>query len=331
MSVSDPVTQAPVFKDRKRGLVLFGVLQIGLGGLCALMIPLMLIGMLVSKAVPSKGAAPVDAHVLMPSIVVYALIAAWFIWLGFGSILARRWARALLVAASWGWLISGISGLSVMGLILPDLYAQMSAQGQMPHAMARIVMWVTFSFMTVFYVLIPGAMVLFYGSRNVRATCELRNPEPSWTDACPLPVLALSLLFAVWSCSLLFMGFYGWALPFFGFLVSGPIGAAVALATSALLAYLAWGTYRLDVRAWTCSAGLIFAWALSIGLTFSRFGLMDLYAKMNIPAQQLELMKPICNTRGPMFACFCALWFAGLLGYLLYTRRFYPTPRPPAA
>jgi hypothetical protein len=325
MSESETVAQEPVFKDRKAGLVLFGVLQIGLGSLCALMIPLMLFGLMVSKTVPNNAAPPMDTRMIIPGLLFYALLAVWFIWLGIGSILARRWARALLTVASWTWLICGVSGLIMVWLILPDMYAQMGANDQMPQAVIRLVMWVTMGFMAVFYVLLPGAQALFYSSRHVKATCEFRNPDPCWTDSCPLPVLALSLLFGIWSCSMLFMGFYGWVLPFFGFFLSGVAGAAVALATAALLAYIAWGTYKLEVRAWSCSVGLVIVWALSAALTFSRFSLMDFYAKMNFPAQQLELMKPICNQQGPMFALFFAFWFVGLLGYLLYTRRFYPS------
>ncbi len=36
----------------------------------------------------------------------------------------------------------------------------------------------------------PIVWIIFYSRRDVRLTCEWRNPKPSWTDACPLPVLA---------------------------------------------------------------------------------------------------------------------------------------------
>lgn len=324
MSDAQTTPAEPGFKDRKAGLVLFGVFQIGLGGLCALMIPLMVIGLLAAKTLPQNAAAPADTRMMVPGLLFYALTATWFIWMGVGSILARRWARALLAVSSWIWLVGGVGGLVTLWLILPDMYAQMAATGQMPRAIVQIVMWVTLGFMLVFYVLVPGALALFYSSRNVRATCEARNPAPCWTDACPPPVLALCLLFGFWACSVLFMGFYNWVTPFFGFLVSGVFGAAIALVTAALLAYGAWGCFRLDLRAWSCSAGLVIAWSLSAAITFSRVSLMDFYAKMNIPPQQLALMKPVCETQAPLLACFFALWIAALLGYLLYLRRFFP-------
>ena len=330
MDVTDPIAQVPAFKDRKAGLVLFGVLHIGLGGLCALMVPLMIVGMVASKTFNSNTPPPMDMRMLAPSLIFYVAIATWFIWMGIGSILARRWARALLLVSSWIWLLCGIGGLLMVWLILPDMYAQMGSSGQMPTRLATDFLYITLAFMTVFYVFIPATLVLFYGSKHVRATCEFRNPRPSWTDACPLPVLALSLLFTFWACSMGFMGFYGWVFPFFGFLLSGPAGAAVALATAVALAYIAWGTYRLDVRAWSCAGGLIVCWTLSASITFSRFSLMDLYAKMKFPEQQLELMKPVWNSHGQLFALFFAVWIAGLLGYLAYTRKFCLSNRAPS-
>ena len=323
MPDTDPTSQSPVFKDRKTGLVLFGILHVGLGTLCALMIPLMIIGMVASKALNSKVSPPMDARMITPCLLLYVAIATWFIWMGIGSILARRWARALLLVTSWIWLLGGIGGSIVVWLILPDMYEQMGANGQIPKTLASVMLYTTLGFMTVFYVLLPSAMILFYGSRHVKATCEFRNPNPIWTDACPLPVLGLSMMFAFWSCSLVFMGFYGWVIPFFGFLLSGPAGAVVALVAAVLFAYVAWGTFRLDRRAWSFAIGLILFWTLSIGLTFSRFSLMDFYARMNFPEQQLELMKPMCASHGPLFTLFFASWFAGLLGYLLFTRKFY--------
>lgn len=326
MSDSDAAapSQAPALKDRKAGLTLFGVLHIGLGGLCALLVPLMLLGMALSKTVSSPSAQPLDMRMMAPGVALYALLAIAFIWVGIGSILARRWARALILVSSWIWLICGISGLCMMWLILPDMYAQLGTSGQAPKQLASVMMYSTLAFMTLLYVLWPGVLVLFYGSKSVKSTCEFRNPSPSWTDACPLPVLALSLLFGFWACSALFMSCYDWVTPFFGILLSGPAGAVVALCTTCLLAYVSWGTFRLNVRAWTCAVGLVLAWALSIGLTFSRHSLMDFYAKMKFPDEQLQLMQPVCASHGPMLSAFCAAWFAVLLGYLLYTRRFFP-------
>jgi len=69
-------------------------------------------------------------------------------------------------------------------------------------------------------------------------------------------------MFGVWAVSMLFTLFYGWAIPFFGFILTGPSGAGVMLLVMLLFGYVAWGTYRLSINAWWCAVLLITAWAL---------------------------------------------------------------------
>ncbi|MCH7556232.1 MAG: hypothetical protein IIB56_02115 [Planctomycetes bacterium] len=313
------------FKDRKTGLVIFGILHIIFGGFCALMVPLMILGMIASIALDKSGAAPMSPAMMIPAVLLYTLIAVWFICMGIGSIKARRWARALVLVSSWLWLISGISGVIFMLLLMPDMYEKMGESGQMPPVAARIMKYVMMGFMTVFYVIIPAALVLFYGSKNVKATCEFRDTKVRWTDKCPLPVLALSLIFGFWAVSMLSMGLYGWVIPFFGSILTGLSGAVVVLLFISLAGYVAWGTYRLSINAWWCAVLLIIAWALSMAITFSRVSILDFYEKMNFPEQQLDAMKQFSISQDYM-VLFFVLWAAAFMGYLLYTRRYFVRP-----
>ncbi|MBU4212672.1 MAG: hypothetical protein KKD33_08835 [Verrucomicrobia bacterium] len=212
-----------------------------------------------------------------------------------------------------------------MLVFLPDMYDQMGKSGQIPQQITTVIKYVTIGFMVVFYVIIPGVLVLFYGSRHVKATCERRDPQVRWTDKCPLPVLAVSLISGFWAACMLLMGFYGWTIPFFGFILSGIAGASVALISMLLLGYVAWGTYRLSVKAWWCAVVLTIAWGVSTGITFSRVTLMDFYERMNLPAQQLEIMKQFAQ---PAFwmVLLSVLWVVIVLAYLLYTRRYFVSP-----
>ena len=321
-------TQAPDFKDRKTGLVVFGVLQILLGAFCALAIPMMIFGMLVSVLVDDAAAPPLNPITMIPGILVYALLAAWFISMGIGSVKARRWARALILVSSWFWLVCGICGVTFFLLFMPGMYDSMAETDEIPMEIISVIKFVTVVFMTIIYVLIPGALVFFYRSRHVKATCRFRDPQIRWTDKCPLPVLALSMLFAMWSVSLLTMGAYGWAFPFFGTILTGISGAAVVLVLILCLAYLARGTYRLSINAWWCAVLLTIAWGVSTIITFSRISILELYEKMNFPEEQLKGMRefmPHDSTMNLMFV----LSFAAFLGYLLYTKRFFKphTPR----
>ncbi len=212
-----------------------------------------------------------------------------------------------------------------MLLLMPDMYGQMGERGQMPPGVASIMKYFMMGFMTVFYVIIPSALVLFYGSKNVKATCEFRDTKVRWTDKCPLPVLALSLMFGFWAVSMLFTVCYGCAIPFFGAILTGLPGAGVVLLVTLLAGYVAWGTYRLSINAWWCAALLIAGWALSAAFTFSRVNIMDFYEKMNFPEQQLDTIKQFSISQDYM-VLFFGLWAVAFLCYLLYTRRYFVRP-----
>jgi hypothetical protein len=312
------------FKDRRGGLIAFGILQIILGLICALIVPFMVLGTRMSAGVSPNASVPQpDTRMMIPMLLFYLLLAVWLIWMGIGSVMARRWARALVLVVSWLWLIVGVMAMASMVFIMPGMYTQMNRTGQMPDAMMAIFKAVMFGFLAVFYVIIPAVLVLFYGSRHVRATCESRDPTVRWTDRCPLPVLALSLMAVFWACCLPTIGIYGWTLPFFGLIVTGAAGAVVALVSIVLLVYVAWGTYRLDIKAWWCAVAMVIAWGLSAGMTFSRASLMEFYEKMNFPAQQMELMKQMMPSGSAWMFLLMGAWGILLLGYLIYTKRFF--------
>ncbi|MHC4641205.1 MAG: hypothetical protein ACYS32_06125 [Planctomycetota bacterium] len=326
MSDYEEPAQSSSFKDMKTGLIVFGILQIIFGGFCALAIPFMIIGVIASAFLDESSATAMSPTMMIPAVLIYVLLAAWCICMGIGSIKVRRWARALLLVTSWIWLIGGISGFIFVVLFMPDMFEKMGENEQMPAGAALIVKYAVMGFMAVFYVIIPAVLVLFYGNKNVKATCEFRDTKVRWTDKCPLPVFALSIMFGLWFVSMLFMGFYGWTIPFFGFILSGVKGAAVVLVVMLLSGYIAWGTYRLNIKAWWGAVLLVVGWAVSAGVTFSRVSLLDYYEKMNFPEQQLDAIKQYSIPQGNSMILFCGLWFVGFLGFLLYTRRYFVRP-----
>ncbi len=323
MTNHEEIVQSPGFKDSKTGLVVFGIIQIIFGGFCALAIPLMILGMFASTLSDKSSAPPMSVRIIIPGILFYALLAVWFIWMGIGSIKARRWARALILVSSWLWLICGIGGLIFVVLFMHNMYKHMDRDTQMPRMAVTIMKFVMFGFMTVIYVIIPAAFVLFYGRKNVKATCDFRDPQVRWTDKCPLPVLAVSFIFASWAFWMLFAGIYRWTIPFFGFILSGIAGALAALIAILLYLYVAWGIYKLRIKAWWCSVLLTIAWTLSVVITFSRVSIWDFYEKMDFPQQQLDLMKESGILQSSTVVLFSGLWFLGLLGYLVYIRRYF--------
>ena len=324
MNDNEETLKSPDFKDMKTGLIVFGILQIIFGGFCALIAPLLIILVISSAFIESSSTtAHMNPKTMIPAALVYPLLAVWCICMGIGSIKARRWARALVLVTSCIWLAGGIGGIIYVLLFMPDMYEKMGENEQMPAGAAFIVKYAVMGFMAVFYVIIPAVFVLFYGNKNVKATCELRDPQTRWTDKCPLPVLALSLMFGLWATSIPFTGFYGWAIPFFGSILNGIRGAAVGLAVALLSCYIAWGTYKLNIKAWWCAALLIVFWGVSMGITFSSVSMLEYYEKMNFSEQQLEAMKQYSMPQGSSMALFCGISLIGFMGYLLYTRKYF--------
>lgn len=311
------------FKNRKSGLILFGIIHLGLGCLCVLLVLMMTISIVATLKIETPASEQLNPRMMLPGLLFYVGIAVWLIWVGVGSILARRWARVLILITSWLSMISGILGMAMMWFIMPQVYAQAGETPGLPAGFHQIILYVTMGMMAVLFILLPGIMILFYKSPHVKLTCQYYNPKPSWTDRCPLSVFMAALLFGFWAICMPSIGVYGWTLPFFGVLLSGWSGAIVSVLLMLTMAYIAWGSYKLNKRAWVCSIVVVTAWALSIAITFSRVSLMDYYEKMNLPQAQLDSLEPFCATSQPLFIGMGLIWVALILGLLLYNRKFY--------
>ena len=105
------------YKDRSAGLLIFGILTILLGCVAGLFVPLMFFGQAMSAKARTGVPAPFSA--ILPAVLIYSVLAVALVWLGIGSIMARRWARALLLIFSWSWLILGTVCFGFHGILHP--------------------------------------------------------------------------------------------------------------------------------------------------------------------------------------------------------------------
>jgi hypothetical protein len=112
------VPLAPDFIDRRTGLAVFGILEILLGALAALMIPLMILGQAMAARANQDAMA---VRQLAPAMVTYIVISAVLIGVGIGSCKTRRWARALSLVLAWSWLATGIVSMVMMVFLLPSI------------------------------------------------------------------------------------------------------------------------------------------------------------------------------------------------------------------
>jgi hypothetical protein len=315
------------FKDRSTGLMLFGALEIILGVLAALMVPLM--GLSVAMQPPGTGTAG-NVRTMIPAMVMYGLLAVVFIWLGIGSIQAKRWARALMLVLSWMWLVVGVLGMLWLTVVMSAVFSQIGQQEQVPAVAMAFGMLLGGGCAGCMYVFLPAALILFYRSEHVKATCEVKDPHVRWTDKCPLPVLALVLMLGFTAFSMISSPAYNCVLPVFGVLVRGLPGAALFLINAILLGWLTVGTYRLKMSAWWGTVAFFAFWGLSAIITFSRVSMMEIYRGMDFPEEQLKMMRQMMDTMEVFFPWVMAVSMIAWLGYLIYVRKYFDAPQPAA-
>lgn len=329
MSTNALLAPAPPDKDRSTWLVAFGVVLLCFGGLCTL-----LTAMLIFMAIAALTLGPqavqqgLQFGPMVTGALVYGILAGWLIAMGYGSIRARRWARSLLVATSWLGLVCGGAGTIGMFVFMGDMFAQMEQQSQMPPGTGHIMTLLIYGFAVTFYIIIPGTLLLFYSGRNVKATCEYRNPEPSWTDAVPLPVLVQVVLLASYAVGILSMAGYRFATPFFGITLTGVLGAIAILSISLCCALLARGCYRLQPAAWWGTVALVLFWGTSAFVTFVRGDMMEFYEAMGMPEAQLKTIRPLLEGGSLQSLVLWAtpLWLVAIMGFFVYTKRYFVGP-----
>ncbi len=315
------------YRDRYAGLLIFGALTALLGCCAGLFVLLMFVQ---SVAGPAKD--QISLGMLLPAMFVYAGLAVALVWLGIGSMMARRWARALLLIFSWSWLAVGVFTLVFMAFLMPRIMAgaqKAAGANPLPPGALAVTIFITLVMLGVLFVLLPLAWLFFYSRPNVRATCDARDPHRNWTDACPLPALAVALWLATGVPMLVLMAVSGHpVLPVFGGFLSGIAGAAGCLAFAGIWAYAAWSVYKLKPYAWWLVVTLLVVVTFSSLLTFARHNLMEMYRLLGYPQAQLEQLQQVSLPNTPTLVALSLVCLAAILGYLVYARRYFHAAGP---
>jgi len=322
----ESTTPTVSYKNRSTGLIVFGILTILLGCVCALLVPLMLFAQTMST---KATGTPPNFSAILPGISLYGILAVVLVWLGIGSIKARRWARALLLIYSWSWLVTGIVMTVGMAFWLPKVLGNIPSTGTPgnptpPPAAIKIMIFFMLVVNTVFFIILPGIWAFFYASRHVKATCEARDPMVCWTDACPLPVLACSLWLIFGALTMLIMSLtcHG-VMAFFGTFLTGIPGMISYLAGAAISSYGAWALYKLNRRGWWLLFIAVCVFFVSNILTYARHDVTELYHLMDYPEAQIQQIQ-----KSGLFAGNSMMWISlfsalPLLGYLIFIERFF--------
>lgn len=294
-----------VGKDRYAGLVLFGLVQVLLGLICAALALFVAAGFEAAQQ-RDPGAA---GGVLASGLVVYGLAAVYFITAGVGSIHARRWARALGVVVSAVWLAGGIVTVVMLLVILPKALRAMSVPNTGAIGGAAIAVAILFA------IVLPLLMFLFYRSDAVAATVERRDPHARWTDRTPLPVLAVVLVVSFGSVAML-ANLASPTLSLMGRVVTGAPAAMTLFALALLGAVLAVQLYRLREAAWWTLVLLQVAGLVYGGMTLAQTDFGDLARRSGSPDLSTIYRDPM------VIGAFIGTWLA-YFAFLLYLRRYF--------
>jgi len=302
-------------QDRSALLFAFGLAELVLGLLALFLTVLLVVRLCLGIGGMVTPGEP-DPAMLLPAILGHLLLGVYYVSAGVGSIQARRWARPVVLAVSWLWLLTGTAALALAAVFLPG----MMLRARPPGVDADLLSYAQgcgFAVLAVLYVVLPGLFLSVYGSADVRATFEARDPAPRWTDRCPTPVLGLCLFLLYAMVGLLFAA----AVP------GSPLARTICLGVAALLPVLAWGAYRLRRWAWWSLLGVWLLGAVSARSFFARpFAAGPLYQKMGLLPEQIADLETIGLAhflQSPEVKLFVSLAFFGALVYLLWVRKSF--------
>jgi hypothetical protein len=321
-----PLPSEKTHRDMRPGLIGFGVVSVLLGLGCFLMIPLMLWGTTIQ---PTGNRAAPTLSMMIPVIMVYLGIGVVDVWLGVGSMLCRRWARALMLLYALFWLISGLMTSGMMLFFMEDMKSAFLSSTAGASRAPSWVLMVPMIIMAIFLVLIPTAFTWFYALRSTRLTCELRDPSVRWTDRHPLPLLALALLhgaMALWlPCMLLYMPL----IACFGIWLTGWPAVAAVLMLAPLFGFCAWGLLQRKRSSWILALVTMLMFLSSYMITMLRTGIMEMYRHMNTPAETMSMLEKMPSLQNSSLAWTGLLYIALYLGWMLWSLRYFPKTSPP--
>ncbi|MCK4563525.1 MAG: hypothetical protein KAU94_02485 [Verrucomicrobia bacterium] len=307
-------TEANPARDRSAGLVVFGTLDVLLGIFCFSLAMLLLI---VVSSAGLHGLRPIYYWMAM-SFLFYST--GWYIVLGLGSIKARRWARALLVVGAWVAVFFGTLALALVLYILPEAYGILADSGLIAPTVALGILYFAVFVLLFLQVVFPLIAVAFYGLESVRTTCERRNPEPSWTDRCPLPLLAMGFISTLGCLSIIAGATTHYTVFLFGSVVSGWPGMLVVAFLSIACGYVGWGAFTRKMHAWWGAYALVLLTCSSLMLTFAEIDMSLLYTHMGYSAMQIEQQKQFLTLSPASLTFISCVWGIMASIYLVWVR-----------
>src|SRR3954470_17540900 len=97
--------------DRRARVLIMGILLLALAGLCVLILTLTIYGI---DFLPTGGPPMGTLRRIIGAMLVYGTGTAFFLATGLGSLMRKRWARPVVLAVAWSWLLAGACVAAVL-------------------------------------------------------------------------------------------------------------------------------------------------------------------------------------------------------------------------
>ncbi len=248
-------------------------------------------------------------------IIGYYLIAMVCIPLGYGHLKVRRWARTLSLTLLGFWLVAGVP------LLVVFVFMALSSKDLSLAAALIMLVCVGLS-----YTVVPGLLIWFYRSKDVRHTFETKDSSSYWIERLPLPVLVLCSLLLLHAIALHVLIFFNGIFPFLGIWLSSLQGILLIDVLIMCLAGLIWGMLRLSRWAWWGSLSYLGFMTASSLLTLSRSSLPDILSAMSLPQMEMEIFQRV-PLHGFHFAALLAIPLLSNVGLMIYSKRYFTGDR----
>jgi hypothetical protein len=143
------------------------------------------------------------------------------------------------------------------------------------------------------YLIAPGALIRFYRSEAVRRAFEASDAQMHRIERLPMPVLVAGSLLAFFAVAMHAPLFFNGLFPVFGRWLSGISGFWALELFILILAVLSWGVLRQKTWAWWGGIICIGLLTCSLLITLTRSSLADIYAPIQLPAKEIDMLKGI--------------------------------------
>ena len=164
--------QVSNFKDRKKGLIIFGFIRILFGGMGVFTVFLVIMNKIV--ATNSEDSSISEMLMAILFCILQSCMVLWYIITGIGSIKILRWSRVLILYSSWTELVITVCEYIILVLIsfASGMVLKFTIMPSLPTTIIG-------AFVNVFF-------ILFYSSKDVKGTYEIKDQNHHWVDRYPL-------------------------------------------------------------------------------------------------------------------------------------------------